>query len=93
MTDYSGLVERLRKPIWTGDITAYDPVRTEAAAAIEAQRERIARLEGALREAFATFDNYRLWHSSGFAPQSKQMASERLRQWEAAARAALWEKS
>ena len=42
MTDYSGLVERLRVLGYDGD------ERHEAAAAIEAQRERIERLEGAL---------------------------------------------
>jgi len=53
MTDYSGLVERLREPMSTWDLgngpfKCFDPRCTEAAAAIEAQCERIERLEGAL---------------------------------------------
>ena len=47
MTDYSGLVERLSDDT-RGRMQLMQDSR-EAAAAIEAQRERIERLEGALR--------------------------------------------
>ena len=53
MTDYSGLVARLRAPIVSFEDNGsrrYQGLATEAAAAIEAQRERIERLEGALRK-------------------------------------------
>lgn len=57
MTDYSGLVERLRsRVVGLNGNTPVEQAMREAAAAIEAQRERIERLEGALRE-IAAFDD------------------------------------